>query len=279
MHHVNILKNRIQKFIDNPGAIFYFLRRVAYDQFTADRNTPFYKKLHFLTPEETFNYIIDNNVSVVRFGDGEFGLMRGAGVYFNDWHQRFNKGLKQGLFTILSSPQKNLLICLPGQFLSKTKLELEREGRGNEFKFWINGKIILKNLAAKDTTYGNSFAFYLSINTSTNYNKLKSFLQKRDVIIITSNTARFKDVRLGKTTNFIEAPKSDAWEHLKEVERSFFETITAQQLHKEDILVMVSMGPAAKVFAYDLAKQGYVVWDAGQFFDLAHKEIEKLSQK
>ena len=34
--------------------------------------------------ENTLEYIINNNVSISRYGDGEFGIMRGQSIGFQD---------------------------------------------------------------------------------------------------------------------------------------------------------------------------------------------------
>ena len=46
---------------------------------------------------------------------------------------------------------------------------------------------------------------------------------------------------------------------------------------QNEILILISMGSAAKVLVYDLMKLNYTAWDTGQFFDLAFKEIKNLS--
>lgn len=272
-----ISKERLLKFIDNPQAIFYFLKRISYDKFVADKYVPFYKSITFLNPEETFNHIIDNNLSIVRFGDGEFSLIRGASVYFNDWHQKYNKKLREALLKTLASQKPSVLLCFPEEYLKKTKQELIKEGKGSEYPYWINSKMILHNYLDTKKMYGSSFAFYPKLNTGIDYSKLKKYLNSKHVIIITSNTARFADIHLGKTTHLIEAPKSDSFDSIPSLKKILEHTLVENNIPKEEALVMVSMGPAAKAMVNDLVDEGLVVWDAGQFFDLASKKISELS--
>lgn len=276
MTFIDILEQRIRKFTDNPGAIFYFLKRNLYDDFVADNYVHLYKKIHFLTAEETFNYIIDNNCSLVRFGDGEFSLMRGASVYFNGWRQKYSNNLKVGLTRALSSQEKNILVCLPGEYLTRTKKDLKTSGQGSEYRFWVNAKVLCHKYLHKGNIYGSCFAFYPRFNTGINFLKLKNYLQTKEIVIITSNTSRFENIALGKKTYLIEAPSSDSWDKEKEIKDSFKKLIQEKKLNKENTLVMVSMGSAAKVVTYDLAMDGYVAWDAGQFFDVAYKNIKEL---
>lgn len=276
MIFLNLQITRSKKFLDNPRAILYFLRRNFYDNFVADKYVPFYKKIHFLNPKETFNYIIDNNCSIVRFGDGEFSLMRGASVYFNGWRQKYSNDLKDGLITALSSREKNILICLPGEYLTRSKIDLATTNQESEYRFWVNAKVLCKKYIHKDAIYGSCFAFYPRFNTSINFLKLKEYLQTKEVVIITSNTSRFENIELGRKTYLIEAPSSDSWDKKKEITASFKKLTEEKGLSKEKTLIMVSTGSAAKVVTYNLAMEGYTAWDAGQFFDVAYKNIKEL---
>ena len=74
----------------------------------------------------------------------------------------------------------------------------------------------------------------------------------------------------------IEASKSDSWEQKSEIEKVFRELVDSRQFTPAKVLVMVSMGPGAKVFVNELSEAGYTAWDAGQFFDLAYKNIKEL---
>lgn len=276
MNSLHLFHSRILKFLDNPKAVLYFIRRKMYDDFIADTYVPFYKKLRFLSAEETFNYIIDNNCSIIRFGDGEFGLIRGASVYFNGWRQKYSDDLKDGLTKALSSQEKNILVCLPGEYLTRSKIDLTASNQESEHRFWVNAKVICKNYIHKNVVYGSCFAFYPRFNTSINFLKLKKYLQTKEVVIITSNTSRFKNIELGRKTYLLEAPSRDSWDKEKEIMASFKKLTEENSLSKENTLIMVSMGSAAKVVTYNLAMGDYTAWDAGQFFDVAYKNIKEL---
>lgn len=269
---ITVWRQRIKKFSDNPLALIYFFRRKLYDHYVADRYVPFYRRLTYLSPEETLNYIISNDSSIVRLGDGEFGLMRGASVYFNDWYQQYDKKLAKKLREVASSHDPSVLLCIPGDHLTKTK-----EEDSHEYRYWINSKMLLHALVHRDKVYGNSFAFYPKVNTGINYKKLKAYLAKKDVVIITSGLERFEMIRLGRSTHLIEAPKSNGWQKVGEIRTELDQLVKKENLKKYETLVMVSMGPAAKVFVYELAKEGFTAWDAGQFFDLAYHKIQEIT--
>ena len=70
-----------------------------------------------LSNEETINYIIQNNASISRFGDGEFILINNGSIGF----QKANKKLSERLTEILLSNDKAFLIFPPLPSINSTK--------------------------------------------------------------------------------------------------------------------------------------------------------------
>jgi hypothetical protein len=277
MSITSVWYNRIRKFRDNPKAIFPFLRKKLYYNFIADSYLKHYKEFKYYTYEETLNHIMKNNVSIVRFGDELFDMLQGIGLYYGNWRQKYSKELASRMEEILVNKHERLLVCFNPELILKTKEEFLKEGIPEQHEFWTHSKIFLKDYYHKDTWYGSALCFTPRYNKNINFKRLQEYFLTKDVVIITSRIDRFKDLTLGKNTYFIEAPASDAWEHIDTIKKSFSTLAQEKLLTKKDTLVMVSMGSAAKVFVYDLTKEGYTAWDTGQFFDLAFQEIKKIT--
>ncbi len=277
MSFTYVWKNRFQKFLDNPKAVIPFFKKRLFYNFIADSQIKYYKDFKYLNYEDTLNYIIDNNKSVVRFGDELFDMLEGIGLYYGNWRQRYNKKLAERMKEVISSKNPNLLICFNPELILKTKQEFIKEGIGEQHQFWTNSKMFLKNYYHKDVTYGSALCFNPRYNQNINYSKLKTFFATKNIIIITSNTERFQNINLGKTNNLIESPASDAWQEYDRIKKELLNLIESKGFSKEDTLTLISMGSAAKILVYDLTLMGYVAWDTGQFFDLAFSEIRKLS--
>ena len=66
------------------------------------------------TIEESIQKIINDKVSVARFGDGELNLMNAhtKKIVFQDFDSQLSKRLKE----VLSSEYDNIIICLPESF-------------------------------------------------------------------------------------------------------------------------------------------------------------------
>ncbi len=270
-----IFSNRVKKFLDNPKAIIPFLIKKIYFAKIADNYIKHYNKNQFLNYTETLNYAIDNNLSIIRFGDELFDMLNGIGLYFNDWRQKYNKNLAKNIKEILLSKNKKILLCFNPELIFKSRNEFKNDGIENEWQYWINSKIYLKDYLKNELIYGSALCFNPNYNKNINYSKLKEYFSGKNIIIISSNVEKFKNIKLGLTTDFINAPKSDAWDSYNEIKRELIDTLNKNTLNRNNVLVLCSISTAGKVLCYEMSLQGITMWDTGQFFDLAYKEINK----
>lgn len=266
-----IWSNRIKKFQDHPLAIFPFLRKYLYYNHCGDMYISHYKNVHFLTYEQTIDEILYHNKSIVRFGDDVFDFLLGIGLYFNNWRQKYNPSLALRLREVLSSSIPNLLVCFNPEFILKTKIEFEAMGIGEQYHFWTHSRVFLKDYIHSEQSYGSALSFQERYNTNIPYDKLVNHLKTKHLVIVASNISRFNNQQLGITTQYVNAPSSDAWSEYETIMQKVYSCVV--KIPKSDVLVLTSLGPTSKVMVYDLAKVGYTAWDTGQFFDLALKEV------
>ena len=132
-----------------------------------------------MSREKTLNEILYNSKSIARFGDGEFNIIFGKNIGF----QEFNETLRKKLLKVLNSSFPNLLVGLMNLVYLRNK-------------YWINwiekNKIkLLKviNKINKNKTYYSSgiTRFYSPSNKKyiKNYiTRFKSIWNNRDILII-----------------------------------------------------------------------------------------------
>ncbi|MEZ4103675.1 MAG: GT-D fold domain-containing glycosyltransferase [Candidatus Paceibacterota bacterium] len=272
MSTLYIWKNRLRKFIDHPPALVPFVKKYLYYNQVADSYIDHYKDVRFLNYDETVNEILNNNKSIVRFGDEVFDMLLGVGLYFDNWHQTYHPLLAERLKEVLSSDHPDLLVCFNPEFILKTKAGFEAEGIGEQHHFWTNSKIYLKDYINKDQVYGSALTFHGRYNKGLPYDNLIDHLKTKNLVIVASNTARFQDQQLGLKTFYVEGPSSDAWLQYDQLMKEVRNVVST--LPKADTLIMTSLGPTSKVMTLDLVREGYTVWDTGQFFDLALSRIK-----
>ncbi len=214
---------------------------------------------------EAIDIIVKNKASISRYGDGEFNLLQGKSINF----QEFDENLALRLKEILVSDEKNMLICIPDVF--------------NGLKQYVpySKRVWTALLACNRKKWCN----LLNIN-KIYYN---AFISRPYVIYKEKNNCKDKFINLKRIWDckellIVEGEKSrlgignDLFNNSKIIERiicpsinayaRYDEILEAVQQHNKNKLVLIALGPTATVLAYDLHKLGY------QAIDIGHVDIE-----
>ena len=218
-----------------------------------------------LNTEESLNYIIENNCSVSRFGEGEIRMMK-AGVDIG--FQKTEVSLVWRLKQIIKS-NTECMIAIPYPLVDFSHM--------NEYgkNFWENhlsyAYLMYFRYMNKNRVYLDSLMtrFYIDIenkNDSQKYISLwRKVWNKRDIVFVEGN-----QTRLGVGNDFfsnansierIECPAENAW-------YSYQQILEKCKKIEKTKLVLIALGPTASVLAYDLANLGY------QAIDIGHLDIE-----
>lgn len=216
--------------------------------------------------EDTVDKIIEDGVSVSRYGDGEFKWM------YNLPQQSFQNNseeLKKRLQEIIKSSEPNHIVCLYDTFgdLSKYSWGCRRWWTifmGQYRQKWINLLDIKK--VYYNTNMSRPYMDYKDKSKSLNrFNRLKSIWKGREIVIVEGEKSRLgvgNDLfNEAKSIKRILAPSVNAFDKYKEI---FDEVLKLPQ----NKLILLALGPTATVLAYDLSKKGY------QAIDIGHVDIE-----
>lgn len=214
-----------------------------------------------LDSHKSIKIIIDKQLSVSRFGDGELMIIKGTGWGF----QEYDKKLASRLLEVLRSDDPNIAICLPDVFRERSRLEPKAR------KFWRNQ--ILDNLYFwnKYTVKGKTYLdtqftrFYMDLKDKDEFpakaielNRL--IWQGKDLLIIEGTGSRLgynNDLfENAKSVRRILCPPENAF-------RKYDEILEMSVQHAKGKLVLLALGMTATVLAYDLAKKGFRTIDVG----------------
>lgn len=225
-------------------------------------NVYFVNKKHpvTLSTQNTLEKITKEKLSVLRFGDGEMSLIKGTGLAF----QKNNYLLSNKLKEVLLSDEKKLLICIPNIFgkignLSKRSLLFTLHHLLNHRKDW-------EELTTPLRTYGDSFITrpYLIFRDKEKskhlFSLIKSIWEAEIVTLIEGCGTRFgvgNDLLSNaKSVERILCPSEDAFAKYDLIKNE------SLKIPKEN-LILLSVGPTAKILGYELFKLGYRVIDIG----------------
>jgi len=217
-----------------------------------------YQNLNVKDEYDTIHTILGRNASIGRFGDGELRICNGGRTK----PQPFDKKLKERLMEILTSDHFDFLIGVPRVL-----------GRKDDYparKHWENFFSQTKNLALLDP-YKQYFSSFISRKESApgiinkRYWDLVGLIwQGRDIVVVQGDHYQFTDAcELTDeffcccSVNQVLGPQRDAFAHYEEILKEVCK-------FPKDYLIVISLGCAATVLAYDLYEKGYQALDVGR---------------
>lgn len=219
-----------------------------------------------LSEIDTVERIIKKHVSIARFGDGEYCIMRGGSSGF----QRFDPKLRDRLIEVLTSDNDTCLICIPRPLICQIELSRSAKYYWSDF-IKKNGDFILK-ITPCNELFGNSMCtrFYIGSadksRAKTIIDQFRKVWENRDICIVEGENSRLgcgNDLfNNAKSIKRIICPPTNAYQE--------YDRILASVKNKTDKgqLLLLALGMTATVLAYDLSKIGY------QALDVGHIDIE-----
>ena len=210
--------------------------------------------------DQTLDYIVGNQSSIIRFGDGEMDLMLGKSIPYQVYDENLASQLKE--IISLQSDEK-LVIGLPNVFADCSNFTPAAEA------FW-KGHLEhhLKDYVelARADWYGTTFVSrpyidYVDKSQSfSQFEKLKQIWKNEDILIVEGVTSRSgvgNDLFDGANSiKRIICPSHNAYSRIEEIQEAVLQ-------YAENRLILCMLGPTAKILSYNLFKKGYRVLDIG----------------
>ena len=212
--------------------------------------------------QETMDYILSNNSSVVRFGDGEVLLMCGRSIDY----QEYSKELAEKLRMIIDTPSsEKLVVCIPDVFHDLDRFRLP-------VHIWwkdhlINYKLFYYSLGI-ESWYGSTFISrpYIDwkktkqVMSGNDFKKLKQLWKDESILIVEGVFSRsgvgndlFDEAR---EVQRILCPPNNAYSDYEKIKECV-------KKYGQGKVILIMLGPTAKILAYELAMEGYRAIDLG----------------
>lgn len=209
---------------------------------------------------ESLDYIKQHKASVVRFGDGEIDLIMGNAIPYQSYDPDLAKSLKE----IVQYPSdEKLLVCLPDVFQRMDRYNASARN------FWEGHLIRYREFYEKEcqsSWYGSTFLSrpYIDLEDKTGsdryFDEIRTLWEGQDVLLVEGATSRSgmgNDLFLqAKSLSRIICPSHNAF-------GSYDKILEAVLEHAGDKLILLMLGPTAKVLGFELCKRGYRALDLG----------------
>lgn len=216
------------------------------------------------TVEETCHKILHDRVSVSRYGDGEFQIILGAA---KDVYQDDDEELGRRLEEILVSNLKGHIVALADDYGCMEGIREENQ--------YVIRKYMTREKRRQHYQYIDMRKQYYNAYISRPYVIYPHNEREKAY----NRFAMWKQIWDGKKLLLVEGSYTrmgvgnDLLDNAESIERiitpnknafSVYQNILEAVLQvEEDRLVLIALGPAATVMAYDLAKEGYWAIDVG----------------
>ncbi|CYU95933.1 glycosyl transferase family protein [Streptococcus suis] len=209
---------------------------------------------------QSLDYILEHSCSVARFGDGEMDIIAGHSIPYQDYDPQLASELKEILG--LESNQ-HLMVCLSDVFENR---ERYTDACNHFWEGHLQHYQDYYRQICKAPWYGSTFISrpYMDLAdkslSATYFQSLKQIWIDKDILIVEGKTSRsgvgnnlFQEA---KSIQRIICPSKNAYAQIDEI-------ISAIKTYGQDKLVLLMLGPTAKVLAYRLSKTGMQAIDIG----------------
>lgn len=218
---------------------------------------------HIGDDKELVDKITRERCSYIRFGDGEFEIMRGKE---RPSFQKVDTELSKRLREVISAQDENILIGIADNY---GDLDKYTEETAQGIREYMTEETRAFHLSVLDLnrTYYNAYIF-------------KTYMPYKDRKATQKRVALIRKIWERKDIVFIEGEKTrtgygnDLFDNAKSIKRILCPTNNAYEKYDEILscskrvakksLILVVLGPAGKILSYDLVKEGYQVVDIGQ---------------
>lgn len=261
---INILKKGIAKSLLPILRIWNFFQIKKYN-------------LNILNTKDSLCFINKENYSLSRFGDGEFDLIIGKDLKFQNYNPELGQKLKEILEIKENIP--NLKIAIPSSYKHLNQFNNDSQ------LFWImyykNNRKRLYAFFNKTYEYLDSQITRIYINrrsydlSKEYFNMWKRVWDSKDVLIVEGEKSRFgigNDLfENTKSIKRILCPAENAFDKYAEI-------IKKVKDNAANKLVLLVLGPTATIMAYDLAKSGIRALDIGNM-DMEYEWFTRKTYK
>ncbi|HFU4459770.1 TPA: SP_1767 family glycosyltransferase [Streptococcus suis] len=209
---------------------------------------------------QSLHYILENSCSVARFGDGEMDIIVGHSIPYQDYDPRLASELKEILGL---ESNECLMVCLSDVFENR---ERYTDSCNHFWEGHLQHYQDYYRQICKAPWYGSTFISrpYIDLadkSVSAGYfQSLKQIWTNKDILIVEGKTSRsgvgndlFQEA---KSIQRIICPSKNAYAQIDEI-------IAAIKTYGQDKLILLMLGPTAKVIAYRLSMTDMQCIDIG----------------
>lgn len=223
-------------------------------------------KAMILDGDQTVEMLLKGK-SLIRLGDGEFGIRHGYDIHYQKWSLRLKEAFDTISNDYFSDGDCRYLLAVPRKFFkcSGFKLLKKRE----YISSWARARWdFSKMYPQKDCVYGDAFLFHKG--NSEVYQRIWTENSRKKIFFVHNDckyAENFEKSYSIEALEFVRCPQENAFSSIEEIENKIINIAGDLMWDPKEVLILVSAGPAGKVIVFDLSKIGYQCIDTGHCWD------------
>ena len=223
-------------------------------------------KSNIYDAEDTVAEIIKGK-SLIRFGDGEFGIYQGADIHYQPW----SEALMNEFLTIknkfeMQGSHCRFLLAVPKKYMQCSGAKLGK--RRVLVSSWAQSRLFFKKRFDRTLTYGDSFLF--EKKNKEIYSRIWQQPGDNRTIIFVHNNGDYAHnfaETYGREVIYVGCASYDAFSSVDRLTDDIIAAIRHNGIPVGGVQIVLSAGPAGKVVASRLSAIGYHCIDAGHCWD------------
>lgn len=207
--------------------------------------------------EEELDAELAKGKSLIRFGDGEIYMMNYGSIV---WYQQYDPKLREYLLQIRNDygPDSPYLLSLAEDYVNLSNTELRAK---RILRCYLPMKIMYRYFFPHNVKYFDTHLFYRSGFARV----LEKHLTPYHLIFVTRKFNQDRIIESGMTkklnVSFVETPDKESFTVHEDILKNIKEAVGED---KRGCRILLATGPASKVLAYRLSKEGYMAYDIGK---------------
>lgn len=223
-------------------------------------------KARILTSEETVDMIVKSGKSLIRFGDGEFGIFNGRSISYQDCSQKLIDEFKNIKKDYEEQKDCNYIVAVPKRFFEVKGFKLLWKRK--YIASWSQARADFLKYFNQSIVYGDAFLFKKTNNNI--FGRIWEEDKNRNNIIFIHNNSIYADYfknKYKKNVYFIKCPNRNAYEVIEDIIDQIKNAIDNNGFDKSNLGIVISCGPAGKVLVRHFSNMGFLCVDTGHCWD------------
>lgn len=221
-------------------------------------------KCNIMDASQSTNKILEGK-SIIRFGDGEFGIYKKRGIHYQDWSEELlNEFLK--IKKDYVGGNSNYILAVPKEYMTMSGVNLLK--RRALVASWSEARYDFVRTFPQNMIYADAFLFQKG-NEKIFGRIWGEDIQHDNVIFIHNSQvyAQEFEEKYNKKVFFVKCPERNSFECIASLFNSIDTILSQLDLSADNTELVISAGPAGKVIAYNYTNKGFLCIDAGHCWD------------